>query len=460
MEARLHGENPSSEENNLTVPVMDGPSGKRRKHKALYLSPKIRGYLTRFSNGYTESLAVIKRASIWLLCEDHYITIEEIAEKADVAKSTASEWKKRAFDRVPGLLKIEKEHPERLKRAVRDALQDNERSGSPLEFPPEKVIEVIRIACTDPRTLHVGMSQWSVRALYEYCCGKDPIDPKGKPLEAHVFPKGEPQPSISGIYGMLKRAGLKPWLMDYYIHSSDKYDKPQYFYETVRIINELYTNPPEDTDVISVDEKTGIQSISPKYPDKPAQPAKDGKKGRNRSRESEYIRHSTTTLTAGFNVQTGKVIIGKLCPTRTEEDFGAALKVWIKSSEKSNLVIVLDNLNTHMSEEAVKVVAEAIGYTDDLGVKGKKGILKSMESRRKFLTDPSHKIRFQFTPKHSSWINMVELFFNTLERDLTRYIITENVGELEKEIAAYIEHYNSYRAHPYRWAKTGSVLQQ
>jgi transposase len=175
-------------------------------------------------------------------------------------------------------------------------------------------------------------------------------------------------------------------------------------------------------------------------------------------REYEYKRHGTTCLFGNFDVVSGKILAPMLRATRREEDFLANVQNLVSSDPQGNWRLIADNLNTHVSESLVRYVAEQCGIKDDLGIKERHGILKSMASRREFLSDQSHRIHFCYTPKHCSWLNQVEIWFGVLRRKVTRYGSFNSVGELENRIKDFIGYYNKHLAHPYRWTCDGKLL--
>ena len=202
---------------------------------------------------------------------------------------------------------------------------------------------------------------------------------------------------------------------------------------------------------MSVDEKTGIQALERTLVAsmKPGQPERQ---------ESEYIRNGTLCLTPNFEIATGSIITPTIEPTRTEADFAAHIVRTIATDPHAPWIFVCDNLNTHCSETLVKLVAGCCGITDGLGIKGKSGILKSMKSRTAFLTDSSHRIRFVYTPRHSSWLNQVECWFGILTRKLLKRGSFGSTDDLKRKMEAFMAYYNETMAKPFKWTYKGKVL--
>jgi transposase len=197
--------------------------------------------------------------------------------------------------------------------------------------------------------------------------------------------------------------------------------------------------------VVSTDEKTGMQALERLYPDVPMGP------GRVQGREYEYARHGTLCLTANLEVWCGCIIAPTLGPTRTEQDFAAHVEQTVATDPLAGWVFICDNLNTHQSEALVRYVAGACGVAGDLGKKEKRGVLKSQESRAAFLSDPGHRIRFVYTPKHTSWLNQVEIWFSTLVRKLLRRSSSSSLEDLRNRVLDFIDYFNRTMSKPIRW---------
>jgi putative transposase len=201
--------------------------------------------------------------------------------------------------------------------------------------------------------------------------------------------------------------------------------------------------------LVSTDEMTGIQALERLFPTKLAKPKQVEKI------EFEYKRHGTLSLIANWDIARGKVLAPSIKATRTEQDFAEHIAQTIKTFPEDEWIFIVDQLNIHQSESLVKLVASSCGMTTDLGVKAQEGILKSMASRAAFLSNESHRIRFVYIPKHTSWLNQIECWFSILVRRLLKRSSFRSTEELEQKILNFIDYFNSHFAKPFVWKFEG-----
>ena len=196
--------------------------------------------------------------------------------------------------------------------------------------------------------------------------------------------------------------------------------------------------------VVSTDEKTGIQALE-------SMQMTEMKAGQVERRDCNYKRHGTQCLIASMQVATGEVIAESIGNTRKEKDFVKHINKVIDQGLGEEYIIIVDQLNIHKSESLCKLIAENCGVKEDLGIKGKTGVLKNMKTRMKFLSDESHKIRFVYTPKHASWLNQIEAWFSILVRSVLERLSVNSVNELKEKMISFIGYYNQVMARPFRW---------
>lgn len=240
---------------------------------------------------------------------------------------------------------------------------------------------------------------------------------------------------------------MQPHRSRYWLNADP--EDPVAFGQQVAAVCDLYEQAgrlaEQGIHVVSTDEKTGIQALERAAPDLPMGP------GAVQRREHEYHRHGTLCLTANLEVWCGWVIAPTLGPTRTEADFVTHVQQTVATDPEAGWVFLVDNLNTHQSESLVLWVAQSCGIADDLGVKGKQGVLKSQHSRAQFLSDRSHRIRLVYTPKHTSWLNQIEMWFGILVRKLLRRSSFSSLEDLKAKILQFIDYFNRTMAKPIRW---------
>lgn len=218
----------------------------------------------------------------------------------------------------------------------------------------------------------------------------------------------------------------------------------------------MYAQAPQlaqqGTQLMSCDEKPGIQALERNAPTRPMGP------GSPERQEFDYTRHGTQTLIVSFAVTTGTIRTASIGPTRTEADFAQHIAQTVATAPAATWIFLVDQLNIHQSEALVRFVAQACALDENLGVKGATGILTSMPTRAAFLQDPTHRIRFVYTPKHTSWLNQVELWFSILVRRLLKRASFTSVEQLRARILAFIAYFNQTMAKPFKWTYAGRPL--
>lgn len=365
---------------------------------------------------------------------------EDIAERVDLERHQVGVWRLRwaaAFERLVVIECLETAAA--LRRAIEDVLNDAPRPGAPGKFTAEQWTLILALACEPPAQSGRPISHWTARELADEAAQRG--------IVTSISP--------SQIQRFLKEAELQPHRSRYWLNSKAK-NTPE-FNAQVRQVCDTYENAPRlyqlmGMRTICTDERTGMQALERIFP------TQGMTIGHAAHMEFEYKRHGTQCLIANRCVVTGKIIAATVQQTRTEADFVAHMEQTVAVDPQAFWTVVLDNLNIHCSESLVRWVAEKCGVKDDLGVKGKQGILKSTASRRTFLKDLKHRIRFVFTPKHTSWLNQIEIWFGILSRKFLKRGSFTSVADLKQRVLSFIDYFNRTMAKPFQWTFTGKVL--
>lgn len=362
----------------------------------------------------------------------------DIADQIGLARKQVGLWRWRWQLSFSALVAIEcNESQAALRRAIEDVLSDAPRAGSPGMFTAEQVTQVLAVACESPELSGRPIDRWTHREV------TDEVIARG--IVTSI--------SISQVGHYLAQAELQPHRSKYWLTTKEK--DPEVFEHQVQTVCQTYLEAPdlyfqENTYTVSVDEMPGIQALERIAKTIPMQ------SGQVERIEFEYKRHGTLCLTGNWDVVQGQMISPTIGMTRTEEDFMWHIFHTIQTDAQAGWVFVVDNLNTHCSETLVRYVARSEGIDEStLGQKGKSGILKSMTTRQAFLSDRNHRIRFVYLPKHTSWLNQIEIVFGIVGRRVVRRGNFTSLAALKERLLQFIDYFNRTFAQPFRWTYTG-----
>jgi transposase len=395
--------------------------------------------LRTFSRSVTAPSRLRQRASIIILAFDG-LRNQDIAQRVGLTHRQVGRWRRRWANAWNQLIDIECcESRAALRRAIEAVLSDEPRPGAPAQFTPEQVTQILAVACEPPEKSGRPITHWTAQEL------TDEVIRRG--IVASI--------SSSQVARYLREAALQPHKSRYWLNTTEK--DPEKFAQQAKAVCDTYLAAPgleksHGTHTVCVDEMTGMQALERNAPTLPMIA------GKRALIEFEYTRNGTLCLIGNFQVTTGELIAPTIGPTRTEGDFASHIEQTVALDPEASWIFVVDNLNIHCSETLVKLVAQTCGIETGSGKKGVRGVLKSVASRQKFLSELGHRIRFVYTPKHSSWLNQIEVVFGVIMRKVIRRGSFTSVEDLRTKVLNFIAYFNRVFAKPFRWTYTGRPL--
>ena len=359
-----------------------------RSQKApLVLTPEMRNRLTAFSNSRSEPAHRVERAKV-LLAYAAGDSISTIARRLQTNRP-----------------KVERSVKKALELGALASLEDLPGRGKRASITSEARAWVVALACRKPKDLGYSYELWTTRLLASH-------------IRNHCQEARHPsliKISRGTVSKILSKAKIRPHKIAYYLERRDpefetKMAQVLCVYSEVAMLREADNNVSSMMiAVLSYDEKPGIQAIQNTAPDLPPVPGKQP----DVARDHEYIRHGTVSLLAGIDLMSGKVH-GMVADRHRSKEFISFLKILdTQYPPEVKLRLILDNHSAHISKET-----------------------------RAYLSTVPNRYEFVFTPKHGSWLNLVESFFGKMARTMLRGIRVASKAELKERIEKYLTEVN------------------
>lgn len=361
------------------------------KNTFLPLSDEDKKYLKSLSKTRTIQAQVVDRARILLYKADG-VSFDDIATRLNISKRTVR-------------LCISKFN----NGGIDAALFDAKRSGRPTEISDDAKAWIINIACQRPTDLGYSQELWTLAKLHKH-------------IQQHAEQAGFPRlTTVTKAYvqKLLQDNQIKPFKIKYYCEKRDP-DFESKMHEVLVVYKQVEMQFDENGNIIvpddykltitvSYDEKPGIQAIANTSED--LRPTEDNGEV---YRDYEYKRLGTVSLLAGIDLLTGEAI-PLVRDTHKSSDFIDFLKILDKKYPSQDTIrIILDNHSAHTSKETKRFLA----------------------------TMPKERFEFVFTPKHGSWLNMIEGFFGKMTKQMLRGIRVKSKQELVDRIYQYFDEIN------------------
>ena len=361
---------------------------------ALVLSSEQRSMLTELAGSRTAAQREVERAKV-LLAYAASRSPTEIQRSLGVSRPTIY----KCIDKA-------------LAAGVDTGLRDRYHRPHAPEISEAAKAWVIDLACRKPKDLGMAAELWTLSALAEYVC-------------AHAVGAGLPRLAKAGkttVWRILDSHDLKPHRVRYYLERRDaqferKMAEVLVVYRDVNLYraDAVHDARPVPIYTVSVDEKPGVQALGVTAADLPPVVGKHAAIGR----DHEYVRHGTLSILAALDLHTGEVIANVELRHRSVEFIGLLRRLDGHYPPEAIIRVVLDNHSAHISKETMAYLASRPG-------------------------------RFEYvhTPKHGSWLNLVESAFSKMARTFLRHIRVASLDELKQRILKGIEELN---AHPVRF---------